>query len=146
MKNSLFWRAGLASYLIALAAVGFWPTPVDKPVQGNLAALLKFLHSNGVPGWFDYHFVEASANVALFIPFGILSAMALPARSWWQLSVFGLLVSVCMEGVQLLFIAGRFSSFIDVVTNTVGAVIGISLVRLIALVRPKMPDCTAQPR
>ncbi|WP_256870864.1 VanZ family protein [Paenarthrobacter nitroguajacolicus] len=127
--------------MIVLAAVGFWPTPVDKPVQGTLGAILRYLHGNGVPGWFDYHFVEASANVAMFVPLGILSSMAFPARSAWQLAGIGLLVSICMEGVQLLLIAARFSSIIDVVTNTAGALIGIGAVRLVAQVAARTSGC-----
>lgn len=95
--------------------------------------MLEYLHSHGLPGWVSYHFVEASANVAMFIPFGILIAMALPSKAWWQLACIGLVTSTCMELGQLLFLAARYSSLVDVVTNTVGAVIGISVVRLIVV-------------
>ncbi|WP_416428536.1 VanZ family protein [Paenarthrobacter nicotinovorans] len=116
-------------YVAGLTTVGFWPTPVDKPIQGTLAAILKYLHSHGVPGWLDYNFVEATANVAMFIPFGILSAMALPAKAWIQLASVGLMASTGLELGQLLFITARFSSLLDVVTNTLGAIIGISTAR-----------------
>lgn len=130
LKNPPQWRRLLTVYLAALAIVGFWPTPVDKPIHGTLDAMLKYLHSHGVPPWFEYHFVEASANVAMFIPFGILIALALPSKTWWQLASIALVTSTCMELGQLLFLAARYASLVDVVTNTVGAVIGISVVRL----------------
>ena len=131
LKNPLRWRIALAAYLVGLAAVGFWPSPVDKPISGVLASTLKFLHGFGVPNWLDYHFVEASANVALFIPLGFLTAMAFPAKAWWRLSAIGVLASFCMEVGQMLFLAARFSSLTDVVTNTFGAVIGIISARLV---------------
>ncbi|MFJ4226063.1 VanZ family protein [Paenarthrobacter nicotinovorans] len=126
------WRLALTAYLAGLALVGFWPTPVDRPIQGTLASVLAYLHRFGAPIWFDYRFVEASANVAMFVPLGILAAVVLPARSWWQLAGIGLLTSICMELGQLLLISSRYASFLDVVTNSVGAVIGILSVRLFA--------------
>ncbi|MFJ5954504.1 VanZ family protein [Paenarthrobacter sp. NPDC092416] len=132
MKNPLPWRICLATYLVGLAAVGSWPTPVDKPIQGTLASLLNYLHHHGVPEWFSYSVIEVSANVAMFVPLGILAAMALPTRAWWHIAGIGLFVSTCMELGQLFFITARFSTVVDVVTNTLGTVIGIGAARLIA--------------
>ncbi|MFM9275060.1 VanZ family protein [Pseudarthrobacter sp. NKDBFgelt] len=117
----------LIAMLVPLAFIAFWPTPVDQPVQGQLAAVLKFLHRHGIPTWFNYKFVEASANVALFIPVGVVSSLAFPGRPWWKISLFGLLISCCMELGQLLFLHDRFPSPLDLVTNTSGAVIGALL-------------------
>lgn len=135
MKNTLPWRIALVAYLGALAVVGFWPSPVDQPIQGTLATLLDLLHRHGIPSWFDYHVVESSANIAMFVPFGILSAMAFPTRGWWVIAGLGILVSTSMELGQLLFITARFSSVVDVVMNTLGTVIGVAGVRLLAWTR-----------
>ena len=93
--------------------------------------MLQYLHNHGMPGWFSYYFIEASANVALFIPFGLLIAMARPVTAWWRLASIGLMISTCLELAQHLFLAARFASLIDVVTNMLGAVIGILLARLV---------------
>lgn len=142
MKKSPFWRIALTTYLVGLALVGFWPVPVDKPIQNRLATVLNYLHEVGVPRWVDYQFVEASANLALFIPLGILVAVALPTRPWWLLCGIGLSASFFMELGQLLFIAARFASLTDIVTNTLGGVIGISCARLVAAWTrtPKLAD------
>ncbi len=121
------WRWVLVAMLVPLAFVAFWPSPIDRPVQSDLARLLKFLHSHGIPKWFNYKFVEASANVALFVPVGAVASMAFPAKRWWQVGAFGLIVSGCMELGQLLFLDNRFASPLDLVTNTGGAVIGALL-------------------
>ncbi|MEA3550218.1 VanZ family protein [Pseudarthrobacter sp. C1] len=113
--------------LVPLALVAFWPTPVDKPVAGTLAGILNFLHRHGIPAWFNYQFVEAAANVVLFVPLGLVASVGFTQKPWWQIGLFGLMVSACMELGQLMFLHNRFSSLQDLVTNTSGAVIGALL-------------------
>ncbi|MCP2047868.1 UNVERIFIED_ORG: glycopeptide antibiotics resistance protein [Paenarthrobacter nicotinovorans] len=72
----------------------------------------------------------------MFIPLGFLSALALPKLAGWQLIGIGLVASTCMELGQLLFISARVSSILDIVTNTLGAAIGIAAVRLVARKKP----------
>lgn len=110
--------------LVPLALVAFWPAPVDKPVQGQLAGFLLVIHHLGIPGWINYSFVEATANVALFVPVGIVASQAFPAKRVWQLAAFGLMISGCIELGQQLFLHERFASPLDIVTNTAGCVIG----------------------
>ena len=121
------WRGVFAVFLIILAFIGFWPSPVDEPVQGELSAVLELLHSHGIPGWFNYVFVEASANVVLFVPVGIAATLAFPDKRWWRIAALGLLVSGCMEFGQQVFLSSRFASPLDLVTNTAGGVLGIAL-------------------
>lgn len=134
VENRKLWRALLFSMLVPLAVVAFWLSPIDQPIQGQLAGLLKFLHARGVPGWFNYQFVEASANVALFIPLGTAASLAFVEKRWWQIAASCLTVSGVMELGQFLFLHNRFASPLDLVTNTVGAVIG-ALVAAAALKR-----------
>jgi VanZ family protein len=129
------WRGFLAGFLGALALVGFWPSPVDQPVQGQIAGFLFLIHALGVPAWIGYGFVEASANVVLFLPLGVLAALALPTKPWWQIGAFGLLVSGCMELGQLLFLHSRFPSALDLATNTAGCLLGFLLVAHFVLAR-----------
>lgn len=116
--------------LIPLALIAFSPSPVDTPVSGQLTAVLRFLHGQGIPRWFNYPFVEAAANVVLFAPVGFVGSLAFPGKCWWQIGAFGLLISGCIELGQLLFLHDRFASTLDIVTNTAGAVIGALLAAL----------------
>ena len=118
------WQGVLGGAFILLALIGFWPSPVDRPVQGEIAGALLLLHAHGIPGWINYAFVEASANVVLFIPVGIAATLAFPRRKWWQNAALGLLVSACMELGQLLFLSSRFASPLDIITNTAGFAAG----------------------
>lgn len=127
LQSYRLWRLILSAMMVALALVAFWPTPVDQPIQGLLARILRSVHRNGIPDWFSYRFVEASANICLFIPIGFVSSLAFPKKAWWRVGAFGLLLSGTMELGQLLFLHNRFASPLDLMTNTSGAVIGALL-------------------
>lgn len=114
----------LATYLAGLALVAFWPTPVDRPIAAWLDQALVFLHNHGAPGWVDYNFVEATANIALFIPFGLLVALLLPLRLWWIAILLGTLASEVIELGQLWFLDSRHATIQDVVVNAVGSALG----------------------
>ncbi len=131
LEQPPLWRALLIAMLVPLGLIAFWPTPVDQPVSRELAAFLKAIHSLGFPRWINYAFVEATANVVLFIPPGCVAALAFPNKRWCQVTAFGTLVSGCMELGQELFLHDRFASPSDVVTNTAGCVIGVLAVRSI---------------
>lgn len=143
VENYRLWRLVLIAMMIPLALVAFWPAPVDQPIQGLLARILRFLYLNGIPDWFSYKFIEASANVALFIPMGFISSLAFPVKAWWKIGAFGLLISGCMELGQFLFLHSRFASPLDIVTNTSGAAIGALLALGMKVTRDAPPFTAA---
>lgn len=131
LENQRFWQLLLGTMLVSLAFIAFWPTPVDQPLSVQLADVLKFLHGHGVPGWFNYKFVEATANIVLFVPLGFVSTLAFREKHYWHIAAFGLIVSGCIELGQLLFLHHRYASPSDIVMNTSGAVIGAVLATLV---------------
>jgi VanZ family protein len=133
------WRGVFAVFLVILAFIGFWPSPVDKPVQGELSAVLGFLHERGIPAWFNYAFVEATANVVLFVPVGIAATLAFPGNRWWRNAALGLVVSGCIELGQQLFLSSRVASPLDLVTNTAGGALGIGLAQAVLRVLKRRP-------
>jgi len=70
MSRRLLWIA-LAAYLVALALIAYWPTPVDRGVDGDLFGAIHWLRAHGIT-LITYDRVESAANVALFVPFGLL--------------------------------------------------------------------------
>ncbi|MGO4586519.1 VanZ family protein [Arthrobacter sp. 2RAF6] len=120
-------RWTLLGYFVVLALLAFWPTPVDKPAAGDLSVLLDLLHRNGIPEWINYGFVEALANIILFAPAGLLLALTLQRKRWWQLLALGAAVSGTVELGQLLFLPDRFSSLQDILMNTLGVGLGLLL-------------------
>lgn len=114
-------------YLLALALIAFWPTPVDRGGHDSLVSALGWLQRHGAPGWLSYTFVEFSANIALFVPVGLLGVILVGARRWWLAILAGFLASFCIELGQLLFLPARFATVNDVIANTFGAVLGTVL-------------------
>ena len=75
-------------------------------------------------------------NVALFIPFGYLVPATNPRylRKWSFAMMGGLVASTVIETCQMFFQLGQ-SDVDDIIANTLGAVIGYVLVRLVWQVR-----------
>lgn len=130
-------RGGItASYFLALAAMVFWPTPVDRPIDGALAQVLLWIHEHGLPAWLiDYRQVEFTANIALFVPFGVIIALWLPRRFWWSTPAVAVCVSAAIETVQGLILPERVPSIGDVFANTAGALVGAVIVTAVRMLR-----------
>ena len=68
---------------------------------------------------------DAVLNVGLFLPFG--TAAAWHAKSFWKVAVAGALLSTAIELLQLV-VPGRDPELRDILSNTMGAVLGAALV------------------
>ncbi|WP_038467410.1 VanZ family protein [Arthrobacter sp. PAMC 25486] len=113
----------------ALAGILFWPSPVDKPVGGELTQFIKWLHNLGVPRWtVGYMQIEFTANILLFVPFGIIVTLRLHRKRWWLAVPVAAAISGAVELAQTLFLPQRFPAWSDIVANTSGAFIGALLV------------------
>ena len=144
------WVLALGAYGVVLALVLGWPTPVDAPARGGLDRTLAALHAAGMPGWVDYAFVERAANVALFVPLGLLVTVVVavlapvshpqsdpqpdpvpdprlaPHRWWWGL-VVPALVSAGAEAGQAAAHPDRVATVADVAANAAGGALGVAL-------------------
>lgn len=110
-------RVLLAVYIAALAAIAFWPQRVDAAADGMLADVTLRLP------WLTYDLIEFSANIILFMPFGMLLAWSLRGRVLPAIVVV-VLASASIEVAQGLFLAERTASLLDVVANVSGGVVG----------------------
>ncbi len=128
LRRRRFLTALLATYLLVLSLIAFWPSPVDEGASSFIVRVLRFLHRHGAPGWFDYSLIESGANVLLFIPFGILVAAFLPLRRAWLALPAGILASMCIELGQELFRPERVATPRDVLANAFGTAIGTVVV------------------
>ncbi|WP_181036015.1 VanZ family protein [Arthrobacter sp. N199823] len=124
-----------AAYLLAVVLIVFWPTPVDRPAAGTLHEVLSWLHRHGMPKFINYNVVEFSANILLFIPFGIILTLRLHRRLWWLSVVIAAATSGAVELAQSIFLPERVPAWSDVVANTSGAFIGTMLVLVIWALR-----------
>lgn len=120
----IIWLAG-AGYLVALALIAAWPSPVDAPVNAQLMAFFDALHRRGVPQIIGYNLLEFGANVVLFIPCGLLLAHLL--RSWVPAVLLGAGLAVAIEAGQWLVLPGRHADARDIIANSAGALFGALL-------------------
>lgn len=114
----------LGAYLLTLAIVAFWPTHVDRDAGPLLEAITRALP------WATYPRIEFTANVLLFVPFGMLVTVLV--RQWQLVLAVGFAASLMIEFVQEVALPGRTASILDVLANTIGIGIGAGLAALAA--------------
>ncbi|MEO8263374.1 MAG: VanZ family protein [Pseudolysinimonas sp.] len=126
--------AGVAVLAGALL-VGLLPDRVDGGVAGPIRAFIDRLQASGAPVWVNYDLVDFVANIAFFVPIGLVAALLLPWRVWWLAIPIGAALSTALELGQALFLPQRYASATDVLANTLGAVVGALIAAAIRSVR-----------
>lgn len=116
-------RILLALYTLAVLAVVFWPTPIERPIYGEIRSAIDFAQQAGATG-VSFNRVEFVSNIAMFVPLGALGVLAFPRARWWLVPIAALAMSVLVELAQLVLISERNASLRDVLANTTGALIG----------------------
>ncbi|MCU6479919.1 VanZ family protein [Arthrobacter sp. A2-55] len=114
-----------AVYLVGVALVVFWPTPVDRPASGDLHLVINWMHAHGLPMFIGYNQVEFTANIAMFVPMGLIASTWF--KNGWVSLAISSLASCFIEFSQYLFLPHRFASGMDVLANTTGAAIGAAV-------------------
>ena len=71
---------------------------------------------------------ENIMNVVVFVPIGILMAIAFKQMTWWKALLIGCSISITIEALQFCFMKG-FSEVDDVMHNTVGCLMGWLMVK-----------------
>ncbi|WP_157155344.1 VanZ family protein [Diaminobutyricimonas sp. LJ205] len=130
-RNPVLARILLVPYLIAVAWIVFAPADDASRVTGVVAWAADFVATLGIPRMPGYVVLEFLANIALFIPFGVLVRLATTRLLWWAVALLGFATSVTIELVQLS-LPSRFSTVSDVVANTAGTAIGWVLVSILS--------------
>lgn len=120
----------LTLYLATLACIGFWPTPVDRPLVAFVDDVVSTLQGNALTTGINYKHAESIANVVLFIPLGLLGALLVPVRRWGLAGLAGLTASAAIETIQFLLLTQRTASLRDVAANTLGALLGAAVIRV----------------
>ncbi len=129
------------AYLAACLSIGFWASHVDAPFDRALGRVLVYLHTVGIPDVVDYRFIERGVNVLLFVPLGALAAAQLRRRHWWIALGMCTALSGVIELGQALLLPGRYASWSDILTNSVGAGIGVGIMMLM---RRRTPGTTSR--
>ncbi|WP_456786648.1 VanZ family protein [Cellulomonas sp. P5_C5] len=117
----------LAAVGVAAAVLVLNPWALQDRAIVSLAGLT----SVDLPPVLTFRTAEVAANVALFVPLGLLSALLVPRNRWWAVLLALVTLSVGIETLQALGLPYRTASGMDVVTNSLGAAIGVGLATLV---------------
>lgn len=115
----------LAVYVVLVAAIVFWPTA--DVASASVSRLFSLLASLGSPSWISTSVIEFALNVLLFVPLSFLGLLWRPDSSWRTWVLIGVAGTLVIETAQLVLLSGRSATVVDVVSNTVGVVIGAFL-------------------
>jgi glycopeptide antibiotics resistance protein len=111
-------------YLAAVGWVTLGPQPTGLVRASGLWQLLALFRDHPSLDWISYSDIEFTANVAMFGPIGLLLLFLLGRGRWWAALLAGPLLSLAIETAQL-FIPGRVSDVRDLMSNSLGAVLGV---------------------
>jgi glycopeptide antibiotics resistance protein len=128
--STLFLVAWLVGALVfTLRAASPLPGQVVTDNVIPFATIRIYLDNLGSAFWLS----QAVGNVLLLLPLGLFGPLARPwLRRWWRVLLVAAAFSVCIELIQL-GIPDRSADVDDVLLNTVGAMLGYVLLRLLGL-------------
>ena len=101
--------------------------PFFTPGTANFQLFRTFRGDN----WSVYNLL---GNVVMFLPFGFFPALLWRKYTWWKALLTGFAVTACIECCQLC--VGRAFDVDDLLLNTLGAMLGYGLCRLLKKLVP----------
>jgi glycopeptide antibiotics resistance protein len=116
-----------AAYLAFIGWVTLGPQPYDPSAATVLDRVLALLQGAPVTSWITFDIVEFTANIALFVPLGVLLVLVLGSRSRWLALALSVALTCGIELAQGAWLPTRVSDLRDVVANSAGAALGIVL-------------------
>ena len=123
-----FARAALLAYLLvpaALTLTGSQPAAGLLDFYGGLQQAVDLLTVGRAR--VSLREAEALANVLMFVPVGLLLRLSYPQQTLSLLLLMSAVGSLGIEVVQFLLLPERVPSLVDVLNNTGGAAIGLTL-------------------
>ena len=118
----------------------FGRTDTDRGYAYNLVPLkeitryFRYYRTLGMP----LFLINIVGNMVVFMPFGFfLPIISRRSRKWYNTVSFGLIFSLILETLQLIFKVGSFDVD-DMLLNTVGAGLGFLVYRTVQRTRVKM--------
>lgn len=113
----------LLMYVVFLAAV---LTEYNPTVATDVVARLEaWLENNGAPAVMTGPGrVEFLLNAAMFAPIVFLAALTFPRHPWANWVVYAFIASAVVELFQGVYLPPRSATFVDVVANTLGGLVG----------------------
>lgn len=118
-------RITIAEYLVLLySSTLLSSVRIYKEIRG--CELLPFWSYASIQEGRENLIAENIMNIAVFIPLGLLFALASEKITWKHVAICGMAVSVSIEVMQYIFKRG-FSEVDDVIHNTLGCLVGYGI-------------------
>ena len=96
----------------------------DEARQIMLVPFQNLIEALDGEGGLRFALAELIGNVLLFVPLGMALRWRLPRFGVGGVTIVALLISVAIETLQGVLATGRWATTTDVITNTVGGLIG----------------------
>ncbi|MFE6995702.1 VanZ family protein [Microbacterium sp. NPDC057659] len=119
-------RILLAPYLVVVLLLTWLPAKDAGQVTGIVATVAHWFEGL-IPFEVGYPILEFLANVAMFVPLGVLATLAWPRMHGAWVIGAGAVLSTVIELVQLSM-PSRYSTLSDVIANTLGTAVGYQVV------------------
>jgi glycopeptide antibiotics resistance protein len=111
-------------YLVGVAWITLGPQPQVASKDSIVMQVLRVLWEHPATDWVTYNGVEFTANIAMFLPIGLFFLLLFGRSRWWLAIGIPFLMTLGIETAQI-WIPGRVSDIRDVVSNTIGATVGV---------------------
>jgi glycopeptide antibiotics resistance protein len=121
----------LVAYLAALAWATLTPSTNSDQAFNVLRELTTVLQGYPATSWVDFLMVEFAANIALFVPMGLLLVLLLGRPMWWACFFTGVIVSCWIELAQGVWLPSRVADPRDIASNGIGTLVGVLLALLL---------------
>lgn len=129
-------RVALVGYLLFVGFTVWLPASVSSKVTGLVGVVARWVSDAGIASYHSSAVVlEFLANVALFVPIGLLLPFAWSRLRLWQVVLIGALMSGLIESVQGLM-PSRFPTISDVIANSLGTLVGGVIAVIVGLIVP----------
>ncbi|CAN5252782.1 hypothetical protein BH09ACT1_BH09ACT1_28300 [soil metagenome] len=122
--------AATFAYLGLVAWITLGPQPVDTGNDYWLVRVLRLFADHRTTSWITYARVEFGANIAMFVPVGVFFLLLFGRRAWFVAMFAGFVLTCAIETAQL-FLPTRVTDIRDIISNTLGAAIGVLLALII---------------
>ncbi|OSP09231.1 VanZ family protein [Microbacterium sp. LEMMJ01] len=133
-------RVALVGYLLFVGFTVWLPASVSSKVTGLVGVTARWVAEAGIASYQQSAVVlEILANVALFVPVGLLLPFAWPRLRLWQVTLAGGLLSIVIESVQGLM-PSRFPTVSDVIANTTGTFLGAVIATVLLALLSRGPE------
>jgi glycopeptide antibiotics resistance protein len=119
---------GCTLYALVLAVIALWPTHIDDQFDVvDRTPIGQWLLNQNLTYSEAYFVIEFWANVALYVPLGLLALLISTRIRWWHVVALAFAASTSFEVLQAGLRPARTAALSDVVANTLGAAIGAAI-------------------